>query len=197
LNFNDKKIDTPAVVFAGGKSSRMGRDKALLPFGGYPTLVEYQYRRLEKIFDEVYISWKSEKAEFGAKSIFDIDEYADISAPTVGLLSIMKSIESEYVFIISVDTPLFGEDEIRRLFQNFNREYEIITVGAKYGVEPLISIYSTKLYNRVQEMVKSGNHKLKDLLKSSKTLQVDFQESRPFTNLNYWEEYQKAKEEYR
>ncbi len=30
--------DIPLVIFAGGKSSRMGKDKALLPFGGYSTL---------------------------------------------------------------------------------------------------------------------------------------------------------------
>jgi len=41
------KFDT-AIIFAGGKSSRMGRDKALLPFGGYDTLTEYQYRRLSQ-----------------------------------------------------------------------------------------------------------------------------------------------------
>ncbi|MDP1784432.1 MAG: NTP transferase domain-containing protein, partial [Sulfuricurvum sp.] len=41
-------FDLPCILFAGGKSSRMGSDKSLLPFGGYPTLAQYQYERLSK-----------------------------------------------------------------------------------------------------------------------------------------------------
>jgi molybdopterin-guanine dinucleotide biosynthesis protein A len=43
------------VIFAGGKSSRMGEDKSLLPFGTFSSLAEYQYNRLSNIFDIVYI----------------------------------------------------------------------------------------------------------------------------------------------
>ena len=48
----------PCVILAGGKSSRMGEDKSLLPFPPYKTLTHYQYQRLNKIFKNVYISSK-------------------------------------------------------------------------------------------------------------------------------------------
>ncbi|MCF6173461.1 MAG: NTP transferase domain-containing protein [Campylobacteraceae bacterium] len=64
-------MDICAVVLAGGKSSRMGRDKALLQFGWYDTLVEYQYRKLEAIFDKVYISSKEDKFDFDVDIIYD------------------------------------------------------------------------------------------------------------------------------
>jgi len=66
------KFDT-AIIFAGGKSSRMGRDKALLPFGGYDTLTEYQYRRLSKIFNRVYISTKNDKFNFNGQFLIHLD----------------------------------------------------------------------------------------------------------------------------
>jgi len=59
-------FNIPCVIFAGGKSSRMGENKALLPFAGFETLTEYQYTRLSKIFSSVYISCKD-------KSIFSFD----------------------------------------------------------------------------------------------------------------------------
>jgi len=61
-----------AIIFAGGKSSRMGRDKALLPFGEYSTLCEYQYQRLAKIFETVHISTKEAKFDFDAPLIYDL-----------------------------------------------------------------------------------------------------------------------------
>lgn len=42
-------LDIPCVIFAGGKSSRMGEDKALLPFGNFKTLTQYQLTRLQKV----------------------------------------------------------------------------------------------------------------------------------------------------
>ena len=58
--------DSIAVILAGGKSSRMQQDKALLPFGEVNSLAEFQYRRLSKIFSKVYISSKYNKFDFNA-----------------------------------------------------------------------------------------------------------------------------------
>ena len=49
------------VILAGGKSSRMGQDKTLLPFGGFVTLTHYQVAKFSKVFDEVFVSSKFEK----------------------------------------------------------------------------------------------------------------------------------------
>ena len=56
--------DMPMVIFAGGKSSRMGQDKALMPFGKYNSLAQYQCERLSKIFKNIYISSKTNKFDF-------------------------------------------------------------------------------------------------------------------------------------
>jgi len=49
------------VILAGGKSSRMGRDKTLLPFGGFATLTHYGAHKFGRIFERVFISSKFEK----------------------------------------------------------------------------------------------------------------------------------------
>lgn len=54
----------PCVILCGGKSSRMGEDKALLPFASSNSLTQYQYDRLESYFKNIYISSKIDKFSF-------------------------------------------------------------------------------------------------------------------------------------
>lgn len=49
------------VILAGGKSSRMGRDKTLLPFGGFATLTHYGAHKFGRIFERVFVSSKFDK----------------------------------------------------------------------------------------------------------------------------------------
>jgi molybdopterin-guanine dinucleotide biosynthesis protein A len=168
----------------------MGRDKALLPFGGFETMVEYQHNRLSEIFDEVYISWKSEKASFGAESIFDLDEFDGVSAPTVGLISILEELNSDYVFIISVDSPKFSKDAIHKLAEYIDGGFDVISPDSGEGLEPLLSIYSRSMLAKLRNMVSNGEHKLNWLIKKSNTKVVKFNDKNEFLNLNYWNDYQ-------
>jgi molybdopterin-guanine dinucleotide biosynthesis protein A len=190
----ENRFEIPAVIFAGGKSSRMGRDKALLPFGKFSSLVEYQFHRLSKLFSEVYISWKSSKVEkLQHVSIYDSPKYSHISAPTVGLLSAMEKLQSEYIFIISVDAPLFERDNIKQLIEKLDERPDIISPALNGRAEPLLSIYKRELISDIREMAERGEHKLQNLLQKRDTKYVNFSEERPFTNLNYFEEYERAR----
>jgi molybdopterin-guanine dinucleotide biosynthesis protein A len=187
-----KKFEIHLVIFAGGKSFRMGRDKSLLPFGNFPTLLEYQFNRLSKLFSEVYISWKSEKVDgFENISILDLETYSHISAPTVGLFSSMKKLDSDYVAICSVDTPFF--DDFGKLIAELEKSPEIVSPQIGDRGEPLLSVYKTSLFPKVEEMLKIEEHRLQVLLKNSDTIFVPFEKSDKFANMNYPKEYEKYK----
>ena len=83
-------IPLPCVIIAGGKSSRMGRDKALLPFGGFETLTEYQIHRLTPLFQSLHVSTRTkDKFGFEASFIEDITTY-EAQSPLIALLSIFQ-----------------------------------------------------------------------------------------------------------
>ncbi len=183
-------IDSIAIIFAGGKSSRMGKDKALLPFGDFSTLSEYQYNRLSKIFKRVYISAKSNKFDFRADII---EDNYKTSSPLVALISIFENLNINEVFILSVDAPFISKDIIEKLYRKAKESSNtIIVASSTNGIEPLCGIYRRDILDLAKEFLKADNHKLTSLIKSSTSKIVKFNLTKEFINLNREEDYKKA-----
>ena len=181
----------PCVLFAGGKSSRMGEDKSLLPFGDFETLTEFQHSRLSQIFSHVYISCKDKsKFSFDAEFIED-SKTSTTYAPTLGFISAFESL-GESFFAISVDSPFIDTQIIKKLL-SVDRETDDATIAkTKEGMQPLCGVYHPTLLPAFKDMLTKEKHKLGFLLKSTKTQFVDFKDTEKFLNLNHPHEYQKA-----
>jgi len=185
-------FDIPCVIFAGGRSSRMGEDKALLPFGGFNTLTQFQLSRLSKLFKTVYISCKdSNKFDFNANFIEDV-KTDSVYAPTAGFVSIFKELKEDCFFALSVDSPFVGEIEIKELILKYKVESDATIAKTEFGMQPMCGIYHRSLESKFLKMLESNNHKLGYLLKSSNTTFVIFDDEKPFLNLNHPQEYEKA-----
>lgn len=185
-------LDIPCVIFAGGKSSRMGKDKSLLPFAGFDTLTQFQLFRLKKIFKTVYISSKeSSKFNFDAEFIEDI-KTDSIYAPTAGFVSVFKALKCERFFAISVDSPLIGENEIKKIVETDTTHTDATVAKTPLGIEPMCGIYHRSIEKKFLLMLQENSHKLGFLLKTSNTLYVEFEDEKSFLNLNHPHEYQEA-----
>ena len=174
---------------AGGKSSRMKQDKALLPFGNYKSLAEYQYRRFSSYFDTVYISAKSNKFDFDVEII---EDRYDKSSPLVSLVSIFESIEEKEVFILSVDAPFVSTQTIEKLYTEAENESSVIIAESTNGVEPLCGIYRHSILDTAKKFLSEDNHRLQALLKSLHTQKIAINHNE-FMNLNHPFEYEEAK----
>ncbi len=185
-------FDIPCVIFAGGKSSRMGEDKALLPFGGFNTLTEFQLFRLNKIFKNVYISCKDKsKFNFQADFIEDI-KTSSTYAPTAGFIAIFEHLTCDKFFALSVDTPFVGKNEIEQLINADRSDNDATIAKMASGIQPMCGIYHRSISEKFNQMFKEDNHKLGYLLKNSKTIFIDFEDEKPFLNMNHPHEYQEA-----
>ncbi len=182
------KYNIPLIIFAGGKSSRMGQDKALLPFAGYNTLSQFQQVRLSKLFKKVYISAKENKFDFDVNIIED--KYKD-NSPLVGIISIFETLKVDRVFILSVDAPFVNKEVIDKLI-NSNNRFDAVVAKSKSGVQPLCGVYKRSILPIAQEHLKNKNHRLTSLLKKVDTQFVPFEEDDLFLNLNHPHEYEKA-----
>ena len=184
------KHDMPAIIFAGGKSSRMGKDKALLPFANCDTLSEFQYNRLSSLFDKIYISAKENKFDFNPTVITDLYEE---SSPLVGIISLFETLKEDEVFILSVDAPFVNEDIIIKLLDH-KEGVDAVIAKSTSGIQPLCGVYKRSILPLAQKHLREGNHRLNDLLKAVHTQFISFEDDTPFINLNHPHEYEHALE---
>lgn len=96
------------VLLCGGLSTRMGTNKAFLPFGKY-TLMEYQVRRFRPYFEKIYLSvpkmtdsWMQLAARLDCTAIPDRVEKI---GPLGGLYSCLSAVTEELLFFTPVDAP--------------------------------------------------------------------------------------------
>lgn len=183
-------FDIPCVILAGGKSSRMEQNKALLPFGGFASLCEFQHERLKAMFDKVFINTKNRDV-FNFDANFLIDIVDDIFSPAVALYSVLKTLNSP-VFILSVDTPFVDEQTINTLI-GASENGSITTIASSpLTLHPLCGIYSVDSLVFFREMVKENEHKLQKVLENLSHKIVSFDNDEMFFNLNEKKDYDDA-----
>ncbi len=178
-------------VLAGGKSSRMGTDKAMLEFRGQPLLL-HLLELIKPHCNNVFISGSNVDYEsFGVGLVPDI--YQD-KGPLGGLYSVLLHSKSEANLIVSVDNPMITSKFIGLLTSEY-KDSDCIVPVHKSGVEPLIAVYNKRIVPVIETMLQGENYKLLNLLSRIDTRYIDCNfllESNPklFTNLNRMEDYQ-------
>lgn len=182
------KLQTPAVILAGGKSSRMGKDKTLLPFRGYPTLTHFCYDRFSQIFKSVFVSSKELKFEPNLPLIKDdFDSFSPMGALAV----VLENFKDEFVFINPADMPFTSENAIKTLHANLKGVKICLAKDSEF-THSLCGFYHSSLAPKAREFYEKGKHKIGLLFKEANFKTIEFDEK--FYNINYPDEYENLKE---
>ena len=156
------------VILAGGKSSRMGRDKTLLPFGGFATLTHYGAHKFGRIFERVFVSSKFEKFDPPLPLIKDADA-EDISRSNLTEASDKEGAPKSSAQISAQDTSNLSEPAfspmlaLYSILRNFpNESVFIIPVDMPFVSEECVrELYKfTGEYDMVIAADESHTHSL-------------------------------------
>ncbi|MEM3196536.1 MAG: molybdenum cofactor guanylyltransferase [Conexivisphaerales archaeon] len=137
-------IDLSVAILAGGKSSRMGAEKAFLKFHDKP-LIRIIYDKLATLSDDliIIIGTKAPDAfisalPLGARVITDL---IYTSSPIGGIIS--AAINSHYMYFVAIatDMPLIKPEIIKRLYNVAIGHSAAIPVLKDGKLEPLCSVY--------------------------------------------------------
>ena len=184
-------LSISGFILAGGKSSRMGTDKALLMFQGKP-LLEHMISLIKPLCDKVAISGQnSDYSSLGIELVPDL--YSDCG-PISGIYSVLKYSVSDWNLLVSVDVP-FVNDELFHVLISKIGDYDCVIPKHISGVEPLIALYNRRTSPVIEEMITTGDYRLTNLLSKLSTSYVDCNElikkhPRLFMNINRMEDYQ-------
>lgn len=177
------------VILAGGKSSRMGRDKTLLPFGDFATLTHFQVHKFAQIFERVFVSSKFDKFSPPLRLIKDLKE-AEFS-PMLALYSILLNFKDEHVFIIPADMPFLSERTIKELFK-FTGEFDMVVPKDGEFTHSLCGFFSTNLAQKAKELYEKNENKIGILRSLCRCKEVGFKGSKEFFNINDPQQYELA-----
>ena len=159
-----------AVILAGGQSSRMGRDKALLELNEQK-FIDHLVQELSGCC-KVMISaaHQDDYAGYGVPVI--ADETKGIG-PIEGIRQALRSSVSEYVFVCAVDTPFVRKEMIQYLAEFISSDYDAFVFRDGDRIHPHIGIYSRAALPAIEEMIGEKQYRLTKLLSRIRTKYVD------------------------
>lgn len=170
------------ILLTGGKSTRMGTDKASLPFGN-GTLLTVQLEKFRALgITDVLISG------YGDGQIPD-----DVPGcgPLGGLAACLPRVQNPCALVISVDVPLVSESTLRCLIGAHTGGVTILRHGGR--TEPLIAVYDAALGRTAQALLAADRRAVRALLDSTTCRIVDVDAPEPeFVNCNTPEDYAAA-----
>jgi len=178
-------------VLAGGKSSRMGTDKALMEIDNEP-LLGRMIRLMEPFCHSVAISgFKADYLRFNKEIVPDLTSGI---GPVSGIYSVLKFSNSDWNLVVSVDTPFLNNDFFELLISDLG-DFDCIIPQHNSGVEPLAGLYNKHILPEIDAMIKNGDYKLMNLLAKLNIRYLDCnpliqKHLRLFMNLNRMEDFE-------
>lgn len=191
-----EKFPLTAFVLAGGKSTRMGRDKAELSFHG-ETLLETALRAARGVTADVRVVGSPRLyAKYGA-TINDI--FANCG-PLGGIHAALSHAKTQFSLILAVDTPFLSPGLLVHLARRALAERAAVTAPEINGYpQPLCAIYSRDFAPIAERALRAGQYKIVPLFPRSQTVLIQEAELKKFAfnaemfeNLNTPEDFERA-----
>ncbi|MFL6290792.1 MAG: molybdenum cofactor guanylyltransferase [Thermoanaerobaculia bacterium] len=144
---------TLGVVLAGGASTRMGRDKALLEVEG-ETLLSRAARKLREVCDEVLI------ADAGRNRLPGSVPDGPGQGPAAGILGAAHARPGERLLVLAVDLPRVP---VSLLAELAGSDADLAIPRWERGLEPLCALYGPAALAALEERVGRGRLDLRTL----------------------------------
>jgi molybdopterin-guanine dinucleotide biosynthesis protein A len=189
--------EVTAFVMAGGKSRRMGRDKAFLEFGGKP-LLAHMLQLAGSAAPVVRIVGPAEKLAGWGEVIEDV---VPGRGPLGGIHAALSGSVTELNLVVAVDLPFVQPRFLSYLVGRAGSNTAVVVVPRVGGrLHPLCAVYRRSFRERAARALAAGHNQIFPLLHPADTLLVEETElarlSFPcemFDNLNTPEEYARAR----
>jgi len=189
-------MDATAIILTGGKSSRMGRPKALLPFAGEP-LIAHVVRALKTIFAEAVVVAAPEQELPTLPAVLVHDDVA-YQGPVSGIYHGLTASAGEVCFVTSCDAPFLNLALVAHLLSRIS-DCDVVVPYWQERLQPLHAAYRRSVAPLLREQLNRGELRPISLYPKVRTREIHEVEIRridpeglSFLNMNSPEDYDAA-----
>jgi molybdopterin-guanine dinucleotide biosynthesis protein A len=158
------------IVLAGGKSSRMGKDKALISVQGM-SLLERVCNVAKSCSHSIYIvtPWPERYENLNLSGCEFIQEIStNTQGPLVGFAQGLEKVKTEWVLLLACDLPNLQIEVLQnwvKLVDTVERENIALLVKNPKGWEPLCGFYRYNCLPTLQDFINKGGRSFQEWLK--------------------------------
>lgn len=187
-------------MLAGGKSNRLGRNKALENFGDR-SLIERVIDTLSLLGDDIIVvtAKQDQLPKLGDDIEYVLDSYPPLTGAKVGLYSGIKASTSFHSLAVACDMPFLNIDLLRYLI-DISEGFNVVIPRIGDKIEPLHAVYSKNCLPILESQLGEGRLKISNLFDEVEVRYVDKEEIEwfdpqhlSFLNVNSEADLRKAK----
>jgi molybdopterin-guanine dinucleotide biosynthesis protein A len=161
------------IVLAGGSSSRLGQNKALVRVAGR-SLIERVIDVLNPLVSDVVLVTQSERPPPGGYQPLNTELLAHLNLPIVadvypgvgtlgGLHAGLNAIGSEYGLVVGCDMPFLNADLLRYMITQA-QGYDVVMPRVGKYYEPLHALYARRCLPAIERSILAGQHRIRQSL---------------------------------
>jgi molybdenum cofactor guanylyltransferase len=177
---------TCGLVLAGGKSRRMGQDKALLRHNG-ETQLGLAVRLLQQHLARVFVSARADQSTEPERARFSqiVDRYANLG-PLAGILSAMDTDPQAAWLVVACDLPNLDSETICHLLdeRSATQPFTAYRSSVDGMPEPLCAIYNPSARRILDEFVAAGIQCPRKIMMRSDTRLLEARNPKALDNIN-------------
>ena len=167
-------VPLSAAILAGGQSSRMGRDKALIDVGGQP-VIRRVVDAARCVSSDVRIVGYKEAYRMAGVEVVPDD--APGYGPLGGIMTALRQAEHEFVLVLACDIPLVSTQLLRAMAKE-PRSYDALVPAltddeGSIRYEPLHAIYSVTCLPVIETLISDGDIRIQHLFERLNTSRLN------------------------
>lgn len=148
-----------SIILAGGESSRMGENKALIQISSQP-LIKNLVDKLKPISEKIYVVTDNPaEYDFLEDVVFVPDIFPEKKSILEAIYSGLKASESEYNFVCSCDLPYLNTNLVQYLF-SLKNQFDIVLPLFNNEPQTLHAFYSKTCLSSIEKVLEKGNKKI-------------------------------------
>lgn len=153
--------DVTAFVLAGGKSSRMGQDKALLRHSSGTTLLEHVITIARSVADTVTLLASREKYSSIVQGIEIVEDVYRDCGPLGGIHAALASTSTDLNLVIATDMPNLNAELLRFIIDRARSTDRVVTIPRVGELpQPLCAVYRRAFLFSAEQALRAGRYRI-------------------------------------